>query len=108
MLGPEASARTPASTRPTNTPASTASSVQPAEASIVAPMRRQCCRPACAEPAVATVTYHYGTQAAWVDPLSAERDPHSYDMCARHAERLRPPQGWALTIAERVAIAVAV
>jgi hypothetical protein len=45
---------------------------------------------------VATVTYHYGTQAAWVDPLSAERDPHSYDMCARHAERLRPPQGWEL------------
>ena len=60
---------------------------------IVAPMRRQCCRPACAEPAVATVTYHYGTQAAWLDPLSAERDPHSYDMCARHAERLRPPAG---------------
>jgi Protein of unknown function (DUF3499) len=60
------------------------------------PMRRQCCRPACAEPAVATVTYHYGEQAAWLDPLSPERDPHAYDMCARHAERLRPPLGWAL------------
>jgi hypothetical protein len=28
--------------------------------------------------------------------LSVERDPHAYDMCARHAERMRPPQGWAL------------
>jgi Protein of unknown function (DUF3499) len=73
-------------------------------------MRRQCCRPACAEPAVATVTYHYGEQAAWVDPLSNERDPHAYDMCARHAERLRPPQGWALddrrVSASAVALAV--
>jgi Protein of unknown function (DUF3499) len=54
------------------------------------------------------VTYHYGTQAAWVDPLSAERDPHSYDMCARHAERLRTPQGWALDDRRVRAIAVAV
>ena len=72
------------------------SAVAPAAATNVAPMRRQCCRPACAEPAVATVTYQYGDQAAWVDPLSVERDPHAYDMCDRHAERLRPPQGWAL------------
>jgi Protein of unknown function (DUF3499) len=63
---------------------------------IVARMRRLCSRPACAEPAMATVTYHYGEQAAWLDHLTVERDPHAYDMCARHAERLRPPQGWML------------
>jgi hypothetical protein len=57
---------------------------------------------------VATVTYHYGTQAAWIDPLSAERDPHGYDMCTRHAERLRPPRGWALDDRRARAIAVAV
>ena len=57
---------------------------------------------------MATVTYHYGTQAAWLDPLSAERDPHSYDMCARHAERLPSPKGWALDDRRVHAIAVAV
>jgi hypothetical protein len=45
---------------------------------------------------VATVTYHYGEQAAWLDQLTVDRDPHAYDMCAGHAERLRPPQGWML------------
>jgi Protein of unknown function (DUF3499) len=63
---------------------------------IVAQMGRLCSRPACAEPAVATVSYHYGEQAAWLDQLTPERDPHAYDMCARHAERLRPPRGWML------------
>ena len=34
---------------------------------------------------------------AWVlDVLADERDPHTYDMCARHAERLSVPSGWHL------------
>jgi hypothetical protein len=32
----------------------------------------------------------------WIDELTAERDPHGYDMCARHAERLSVPLGWRL------------
>ena len=44
---------------------------------------------------MATVTYHYGEQAAARSP-HWPRDPHAYDMCARHAERLRPPKGWML------------
>jgi Protein of unknown function (DUF3499) len=30
----------------------------------------------------------------WLDALAAERDPHAYDLCRRHADRLTAPQGW--------------
>jgi hypothetical protein len=30
----------------------------------------------------------------WLDGLSVDRDPHEYDLCDRHAERLTAPQGW--------------
>jgi hypothetical protein len=32
----------------------------------------------------------------WLDDLSGERDPHSYDLCQRHAARLSVPNGWRL------------
>ena len=32
----------------------------------------------------------------WLDDLIGERDPHAYDLCARHAGRLTVPQGWVL------------
>jgi hypothetical protein len=32
----------------------------------------------------------------WIDDLVAERDPHSYDLCPRHAARLSVPNGWRL------------
>jgi hypothetical protein len=57
---------------------------------------RQCSRPGCAEPAVATLTYHYDQGAVWVDELTMEREPHGYDLCARHAARLGVPHGWRL------------
>jgi len=40
--------------------------------------------------------YDYGQSHAWLDVLAVERDPHTYDMCARHAERLSVPSGWHL------------
>jgi hypothetical protein len=43
-----------------------------------------------------TLTYDYAHAHAWLDPLAAERDPHAYDLCERHACRLTPPRGWAL------------
>lgn len=55
---------------------------------------RQCCRPACAERAAVTLTYEYGNSQVWIDHLSDERDPHGYDLCRRHAERLSAPVGW--------------
>ena len=59
-------------------------------------MLRQCSRPGCAEPAAATLTYVYARQSAFLDELSLERDPHGYDLCARHADRVRVPNGWQL------------
>jgi Protein of unknown function (DUF3499) len=57
---------------------------------------RQCSRSGCSDVASVTLTYHYGHSQVWLDNLTPERDPHSYDMCARHAARLSVPQGWHL------------
>jgi hypothetical protein len=42
------------------------------------------------------LTYHYGRSQVWLDDLTAERDPHAYDLCARHGARLSVPAGWYL------------
>ena len=69
-------------------------------------MQRQCSRSGCAEEAVITLTYQYARSAVWLDDLSAERDPHAYDLCRRHGSRLSVPHGWRLedrrTVAEFV------
>jgi Protein of unknown function (DUF3499) len=57
---------------------------------------RQCSRTGCSERAEVTLTYHYGRSQVWLDDLSAERDPHAYDLCGRHAARLSVPSGWLL------------
>jgi len=59
-------------------------------------MTRQCARPGCSQPAVATLTYDYGHQAAWLDRLSPESHPMTHDLCDTHADRLSVPQGWRL------------
>ena len=41
-----------------------------------------------------TLTYEYGRSQVWLDDLAAERDPHAYDLCRRHADRLSVPLGW--------------
>ena len=43
---------------------------------------------------MATFTYVYADSMAVLGPLSFTREPHSYDLCAEHAERLSAPQGW--------------
>jgi hypothetical protein len=62
----------------------------------VSVMIRQCSRTGCAAPAVATLAYQYGRSLVWLDDLAADRDPHSYDLCERHAARLSVPNGWRL------------
>lgn len=57
---------------------------------------RQCSRTGCSETATTTLTYGYGQAQVWLDELTAERDPHGYDLCERHAGRLNPPRGWQL------------
>ncbi len=55
---------------------------------------RPCSRVACTVEAVATLTYVYADSMAVLGPLSRRAEPHSYDLCAKHAERLSAPQGW--------------
>ncbi|MEG3614532.1 DUF3499 domain-containing protein [Isoptericola haloaureus] len=55
---------------------------------------RQCSRTACTQAAVATLTYVYADSTAVLGPLAQRAEPHSYDLCAQHAERLTAPRGW--------------
>lgn len=55
---------------------------------------RPCSRVACTADAVATLTYVYADSMAVLGPLGRRAEPHSYDLCAKHAERLSAPQGW--------------
>jgi hypothetical protein len=43
---------------------------------------------------VATLTYVYGDSTAVLGPLATYAEPHTYDHCAVHAERLTVPRGW--------------
>jgi hypothetical protein len=38
----------------------------------------------------------YGGRLVFLDVLSTTRDPNDYDLCARHADRVRVPNGWRL------------
>lgn len=55
-------------------------------------------------PAAATLTYVYADQVAVLGPLATYAEPHSYDLCEVHAERLTAPRGWEVV---RLAIDVA-
>ncbi|MGC0143207.1 MULTISPECIES: DUF3499 domain-containing protein [unclassified Pseudactinotalea] len=55
---------------------------------------RQCTRSTCTSPAVATLTYVYADSTAVLGPLATHAEPHCYDLCLTHAERLTVPQGW--------------
>jgi hypothetical protein len=55
---------------------------------------RRCSRTACDRPAVATLTYVYADQTAVLGPLATYAEPHAYDLCDVHSERLSAPRGW--------------
>ena len=55
---------------------------------------RRCSRTACTRPAVATLTYVYSDQTAVLGPLATFAEPHAYDLCEAHSERLSAPRGW--------------
>jgi len=55
---------------------------------------RKCSRTGCQNTAVATLTYAYADSTAVVGPLASYAEPHSYDLCERHALRLTAPLGW--------------
>jgi hypothetical protein len=43
---------------------------------------------------VATLTYVYSDSTAVLGPLATYAEPHCYDLCADHADRLTAPRGW--------------
>jgi hypothetical protein len=43
---------------------------------------------------VATLTYVYSDQTAVLGPLATYAEPHAYDLCDAHSERLSAPRGW--------------
>ena len=55
---------------------------------------RRCSGPRCKQPAVYTLTYVYRDSTAVLGPLAAYVEPHCYDLCAAHADRLTAPRGW--------------
>ncbi|MGH3411991.1 MAG: DUF3499 domain-containing protein [Marmoricola sp.] len=57
-------------------------------------LTRRCSRSACEQPAVCTLTYVYADQTAVLGPLATYAEPHAYDLCEMHGERLVAPRGW--------------
>jgi hypothetical protein len=57
---------------------------------------RRCSRTACNRQAVATLTYVYADSTAVLGPLATYAEPHCYDLCAAHSERLTAPRGWEI------------
>jgi hypothetical protein len=43
---------------------------------------------------VHTLTYVYRDSTAVLGPLAAYVEPHCYDLCAAHADRMTVPKGW--------------
>lgn len=41
-----------------------------------------------------TLTYVYADQTAVLGPLATFAEPHAYDLCEVHSERLSAPRGW--------------
>ena len=69
----------------------------PAEA-LASPLvtTRRCSRTACSAPAVSTLTYAYTESTAVIGPLAPYVEPHTYDLCVEHVNRLTVPRGWAV------------
>ena len=43
---------------------------------------------------MATLTYVYADCTAVLGPLATYAEPHCYDLCQAHSERLTAPRGW--------------
>jgi hypothetical protein len=42
------------------------------------------------------LTYVYSDQTAVLGPLATYAEPHAYDLCEAHSERLSAPRGWEI------------
>jgi len=57
---------------------------------------RGCSRASCRMPAAKTLTYIYSDSTAILGPLATFAEPHSYDLCTEHSEKLTLPNGWTV------------
>ena len=55
---------------------------------------RTCSRVSCRTLATSTLTYIYADQTALLGPIATFSEPHSYDLCEKHAARMTVPNGW--------------
>lgn len=62
--------------------------------SVAAVRSRRCSRAGCSASAVQTLTYVYTDSTAVIGPLATSAEPHTYDLCRRHAGALSAPRGW--------------
>lgn len=42
------------------------------------------------------MSYDYEAQIVWIEPLHVDAHPMTHDLCAAHADRSTPPQGWEM------------
>jgi hypothetical protein len=57
---------------------------------------RSCSRAGCRALAVKTLTYIYSDSTAVLGPLATFAEPHAYDLCDEHSERMTLPKGWTV------------
>jgi len=57
---------------------------------------RRCSRTACNRQAIVTLTYVYADSTAVLGPLATYAEPHCYDLCEVHGDRLTAPRGWEI------------
>lgn len=57
---------------------------------------RICSRTSCRRKASATLSYVYADSVAILGPLATFAEPHSYDLCELHTDRLTVPNGWSV------------
>jgi hypothetical protein len=57
---------------------------------------RRCTKTSCRENATRTLIYIYSDSTAVLGPLSTYAEPHSFDFCDSHSERLTVPRGWTV------------
>jgi len=59
-------------------------------------MARLCARPGCSTPAAATFNFDGLNRIVWINPLADAAGHGAGDLCAGHADDLRPPRKWEL------------
>ncbi len=57
---------------------------------------RTCSRSSCRRIATMTLTYVYADSVAVLGPLATFAEPHAYDLCIAHSDRLTVPIGWSV------------